>query len=83
MNLTKKTFTIKVSESIGDVSALFYLPKDEGLIDEGTSALDEKNAERIEKCLLENPRLTLILVSHHLTEARKRQFDEVYKLDTP
>lgn len=53
------------------------------LIDEGTSALDEKNAERIEKCLLENPRLTLILVSHHLTEARKRQFDEVYKLDTP
>lgn len=53
------------------------------MIDEGTSALDEKNAERIEKCLLENPRLTLILVSHHLTEARKRQFDEVYKLDTP
>lgn len=50
------------------------------LVDEGTSALDEKNADIVEKCLLSNPELTLILVSHHLTQERKEQFTQVYDL---
>ena len=50
------------------------------LVDEGTSALDQKNADIVEKSLLANPNLTLILVSHHLTPERKGQFTQVYNL---
>ena len=50
------------------------------LVDEGTSALDAKNADIVEKSLLANPELTLILVSHHLTPERKKQFTQVYEL---
>ncbi len=50
------------------------------LVDEGTSALDQKNADIVEKSLLANPELTLILVSHHLTPERKEQFTQVYEL---
>ena len=50
------------------------------LVDEGTSALDQKNADIVEKSLLSNPDLTLILISHHLSEERKAQFDQVYQL---
>ncbi|MBD5092969.1 MAG: ABC transporter ATP-binding protein [Subdoligranulum sp.] len=50
------------------------------LVDEGTSALDQKNADIVEKSLLANPDLTLILVSHHLTPERKGQFTQVYDL---
>lgn len=52
------------------------------LVDEGTSALDAQNADRVEKSLLANPNLTLILISHHLTPERKKQFDKVYELST-
>ncbi len=52
------------------------------LVDEGTSALDAKNADIVEKSLLSNPDLTLILISHHLSEERKAQFDHVYELQT-
>ncbi len=31
-------------------------------------------------CLMANPELTLILVSHHLTPERKGQFTQVYDL---
>ena len=51
------------------------------LVDEGTSALDQKNADIVEQSLLSNPDLTLILVSHHLTEDRKAQFTKVYELE--
>lgn len=47
------------------------------LVDEGTSALDKENAEIVEKSLLSNPELTLILVSHHLTPERKAQFTQI------
>ena len=50
------------------------------LVDEGTSALDQKNADIVEQALLSNPGLTLILVSHHLSEERKKQFTKVYEL---
>lgn len=51
------------------------------LVDEGTSALDQKNADIVERSLLANPDLTLILVSHHLSPERKAQFDGVYCLE--
>lgn len=50
------------------------------LVDEGTSALDRRNADIVEKSLLSNRSLTLILVSHHLTPERKEQFTQVYDL---
>lgn len=50
------------------------------LVDEGTSALDQKNADIVEEALLSNPGLTLILVSHHLNDERKKQFTKVYEL---
>ena len=53
------------------------------LVDEGTSALDQKNADIVEKSLLANPDLTLILVSHHLTPERKKQFTQVFDLQPP
>lgn len=51
------------------------------LVDEGTSALDKKNADIVEQSLLNNPDLTLILVSHHLTQERKEQFTKVFELN--
>ena len=50
------------------------------LVDEGTSALDQKNAGIVEDNLLDNPDLTLILVSHHLSPERKARFTKVYNL---
>lgn len=51
------------------------------LVDEGTSALDQKNAGIVEDSLLDNPDLTLILVSHHLSPERKARFTNVYSLE--
>lgn len=50
------------------------------LVDEGTSALDEENADRIEKALLSKAGLTLILVSHHLSAKQKKRFTQVFTL---
>ena len=50
------------------------------LVDEGTSALDQANADIVEEHLLANPDLTLILISHHLTDERKKRFTKVYEL---
>lgn len=49
-------------------------------VDEGTSALDQKNANIIETKLLKNKELTLLLISHHLEEERKKQFDGILEL---
>lgn len=50
------------------------------LVDEATSALDRENADRIEENLLSKPDLTLILVSHHLSEEQKKRFSQVIAL---
>lgn len=50
------------------------------LVDEGTSALDQTNADIVEENLLSNPDLTLILISHHLSKERKKRFTRVYEL---
>lgn len=50
------------------------------LMDEGTSALDKENARIIEESLLNNKELTLILISHNLSEEQKRKFDVIYQI---
>lgn len=50
------------------------------LVDEGTSALDKENADRIEKNLLSKAGLTLILVSHHLSAERQKRFSQVFTI---
>lgn len=50
------------------------------LVDEGTSALDNNNASIVEDCLLSNSNLTLIYISHHLSEETKQRFDQVINL---
>lgn len=48
------------------------------LMDEGTSALDKKNAFTVEDKLLSNPNVTVILVSHHLDDRLINKFDAIY-----
>lgn len=48
------------------------------LMDEGTSALDKKNAFTVEDKLLSNPDITIILVSHHLDNRLISRFDAIY-----
>ena len=50
------------------------------LIDEVTSGLDRTNMLSIENYLLSNPDITLIYVSHHLTDDIKDKFDQIYNL---
>lgn len=45
------------------------------LIDEGTSSLDEASAVKIEKSLINNPKLTVIMITHHLREEIKERLD--------
>ena len=49
------------------------------LIDEGTSALDLSTARAIEERLLKDERLTVILISHHLTAESRRLLDGIYQ----
>lgn len=51
------------------------------VVDEGTSALDRENAEVIESSLLKQKGLTLILVSHHLTPEREKEYTKVWKME--
>ncbi|KRK86407.1 ABC transporter ATP-binding membrane spanning permease - possible multidrug resistance [Levilactobacillus koreensis JCM 16448] len=46
------------------------------LLDEGTSAVDTANAVKIERDLLENPALTLIMISHTPHAETQALFDE-------
>lgn len=50
------------------------------LIDEGTSSLDEISALRIEESLINNPDLTVIMITHQLRESIKQQLDGVLEL---
>ena len=50
------------------------------LMDEGTSALDLANALEVESKLLNNPELTVILVSHHLNPEIVDKIDRIYDL---
>lgn len=50
------------------------------VLDEGTSALDEKNAMEIESTLLSDPDIGLVLISHHLCDESRRKLDEIIRL---
>ena len=50
------------------------------LIDEGTSALDKQSAQYIEHALLNDPLLTVIMVTHRLDSESIQLFDEVIDL---
>lgn len=50
------------------------------LFDESTSKLDKKTALSIENMLLENPDITLIMITHHLDEKIEQQLDGVLAL---
>lgn len=51
------------------------------IVDEGTSALDQENAAMIEDTLLACKDLTVIMVSHHLREEKKKAYTAVYRLE--
>ena len=50
------------------------------LADEITSAIDEKDGQKIEQSLLDLDNITLIYISHHLRPEIKKQFDQVIEL---
>lgn len=50
------------------------------LIDEGTSALDKQSAQSIEQALLNDPSLTVIMVTHRLDSESIQLFDDVIDL---
>ncbi|WP_208560245.1 ABC transporter ATP-binding protein [Marinilactibacillus kalidii] len=50
------------------------------LIDEGTSSLDEASALKIEQHLVNNPTLTVLMVTHHLREKIRDQLDGIVSL---
>lgn len=47
------------------------------LLDEVTSSLDKENASLIENMVLANKDLTIILISHNLSEENKERFDQI------
>lgn len=54
--------------------------KDIILVDEGTSSLDESSALKIEENLVENPDLTVIMITHHLRDRIAQRLDGVLNL---
>lgn len=48
------------------------------IIDEGTSALDRKNADLVENYLLNDKELTVIFITHHMENSD--QFDAIYRI---
>lgn len=50
------------------------------LIDEGTSSLDNTSALKIEDSLMNNPELTVIMITHNLREPIKQRLDGILKL---
>lgn len=50
------------------------------LVDEGTSSLDEASALKIEESLVNNPKLTVIMITHHLRESIRNQLTGILTL---
>lgn len=50
------------------------------IIDEGTSAIDKENALEIERNLVEDENLTVILITHHLHNEIIDKLDSVYEI---
>ncbi len=52
------------------------------IMDEGTSALDERITREIERQLLGLSELTLIVITHDCTEEHKAIFDQVFRMES-
>lgn len=63
------------------LARFFYRPKLIALIDEGLSALDTQTATTIDEVLLNDKKLTLIEVNHHLSPEMIPKYDDVISLD--
>lgn len=50
------------------------------LIDEGMSSLDEESALKIEESLVDSPKLTVIMIPHHIRDAIREKLDGVLEL---
>ena len=50
------------------------------LIDEGTSALDKESAKSLVEMLLGNKELTIIMISHDISDELRGKFDNIIKL---
>lgn len=50
------------------------------VMDESTASVDKKTALAVEKNILENPDLTVIMITHHLYDETQRYLDEVIHL---
>lgn len=50
------------------------------ILDEGTSALNEESAYKIEKNLLDNSELTIIMITHHLQKEISEGLTAIYKI---
>lgn len=51
------------------------------ILDEGTSAVDKETARAIEKDLLEEKDLTLIVVTHHMVDELKLYYDGIISME--
>ena len=51
------------------------------VLDEGTSAVDQKTACAIERELLKEKELTLITITHHMQIELKNQYDRIFYMD--
>ncbi|MDF7638445.1 ABC transporter ATP-binding protein [Lactobacillus sp. ESL0791] len=50
------------------------------IMDEGTSALDKKKARKIEKNLVSNPSLTVLMITHHLSDSTRSKLDGILQI---
>lgn len=51
------------------------------ILDEGTSAVDQKTACAIEKELLQEPKLTLITITHHMHSTLEAYYDKIIYIE--
>ena len=51
------------------------------ILDEGTSAVDQQTALAIERDLLEDPALTLLVITHHLSDELAAHYDAVLEMN--
>lgn len=62
------------------IARAMYHDREILIMDEGTSSLDKNNALMIERNLIDNPSITLIMVTHNLYEEVADLVDEIYVL---
>lgn len=50
------------------------------ILDEGTSALDPESAMKIEDILMDNPEITVIIITHHLNANTQKKLTAIYEI---